>query len=141
MGCESESNASRNNISLQKTSSKGRKQSLHVYKSWRSNNLPTDHNEVSSMAKLCMSNLKHGVTKWCWRDKGIDRLQWYWQQTLKLELDWCISIPIWWCCWCIVLAKFCQYISAIAVHKSVTLLLCLKCSETQVATLSITLTD
>jgi len=31
--------------------------------------------------------------------------------------------PIWWCFWCIVLAKFRRYISAIFAHKNVALLL------------------
>jgi len=49
--------------------------------------------------------------------------------------------PIWRCCRCIVSAKFRRYISAIFAHISVALLLCMKRSETQVATLSLTLFD
>jgi len=41
-----------------------------------------------------------------------------------------IYLPIWRCCWCIVSANFSQYISAILVHKSVTLLFCMERSET-----------
>jgi len=36
--------------------------------------LPTDHNGVSTMNES-MSHQTHGVTKWCWRDKSINRLQ------------------------------------------------------------------
>jgi len=36
--------------------------------------LPADHNGVNTMDKT-MSHQTHGITKWCWRDKGINRLQ------------------------------------------------------------------
>jgi len=44
-------------------------------------------------------------------------------------------------CRCIVSAKFYQYISAIFAHKSVTLFLCMECTETQVASSLLTLFD
>jgi len=38
--------------------------------------LPKDHNGVSTtVMDECMSYQIHGVTKWCWRDKGRNRLQ------------------------------------------------------------------
>jgi len=67
------------------------------------------------------------------------------QKRIKLELDRCISMQIhisWYNNGAdIVSTKFCQYISAVFAHKSVTLLLCMECSETQVATSSLALTD
>jgi len=65
---------------------------------------------------------------------------------LEIELDRCIVTAIYisavmTSCRCIVSAKFCRYIFAIFAYKSVTLLLCMECSETQVATLSLTLFD